>query len=60
LHDLRHWTATTALGKGFDLATVAGRLGHADPSTTLRVYSHALADRDAELATTLGEVLRSR
>jgi integrase len=58
LHDLRHWTATTALGRGFDLATVAGRLGHADPSTTLRVYSHALADRDADLAASLGDALR--
>ncbi|MCU0270906.1 MAG: site-specific integrase [Acidimicrobiales bacterium] len=59
LHDLRHWSATTALGNGFDLATVAGRLGHADPSTTLRVYSHALADRDTELATSLGDALRA-
>ncbi len=59
LHDLRHWSATTALGDGFDLATVAGRLGHADPSTTLRVYSHALADRDADLATSLSDALRS-
>lgn len=59
LHDLRHWSATEALGNGFDLATVAGRLGHADPSTTLRVYSHALVDRDTELAASLSDALRT-
>lgn len=37
LHDLRHWSATFALSEGYDLATVAGRLGHSDPSTTLRL-----------------------
>ena len=58
LHDLRHWSATTALGDGFDLATVAGRLGHSDPSTTLRVYSHALADRDVDPAASLSAALR--
>jgi integrase len=58
LHDLRHWSATTALGNGYDLATVAGRLGHADASTTLRVYSHALADRDTDLAASLSQALR--
>ena len=35
LHDLRDWSATAALGDGFDLATVAQRLGHSDPSVTL-------------------------
>ncbi len=59
LHDLRHWSATEALGNGFDLATVAGRLGHADPSTALRVYSHALADRDTDLAASMSDALRA-
>jgi integrase len=59
LHDLRHWSATFALSRGYDLATVAGRLGHADASTTLRVYAHALGQRDAELAASLGDALRS-
>ena len=58
LHDLRHWSATFALGEGFDLATVAGRLGHSDPSTTLRVYAHARSQRDVELASSLGDALR--
>jgi integrase len=59
LHDLRHWSATWALGAGYDLATVAGRLGHSDASTTLRVYAHAQSHRDVDLAQSLGDALRS-
>ena len=39
LHELRHFTATTAIAGGADIRTVAGRLGHADPSVTLRIYA---------------------
>ena len=35
LHDLRHFTATQLIGAGVDVRTVAGRLGHSDPSVTL-------------------------
>ena len=59
LHDLRHWSATWAIGAGYDLATVAGRLGHSDASTTLRVYAHAQTSRDSDLAVNLGQALRS-
>ncbi len=41
-HDLRHLVATTMLTSGADVRTTAGVLGHADPATTLRVYSHAV------------------
>jgi integrase len=57
LHALRHFSATQAIAAGFDPVTVGGRLGHADPSITLRVYSHALEQRDRELATALGGML---
>jgi len=36
LHDLRRWSATEAIGHGHDIRAVAGRLGHANPATTLR------------------------
>jgi integrase len=58
-HDLRHFSATQLIGAGTDVRTVAGRLGHADPSTTLRVYAHALADRDRAAAAILGGLLFS-
>ena len=45
-HDLRHFSATRLIAAGVDVRTVAGRLGHANPSTTLRVYSHTLEQRD--------------
>jgi len=54
MHELRHFSATTAIAGGADVRTVAGRLGHADASVTLRVYAHALEARDRELAGMLG------
>jgi integrase len=57
LHSLRHFSATQAIAAGFDAVTVSTRLGHADPSITLRVYSHAVEQRDRELAASLGRTL---
>ena len=57
LHDLRHWSATVAIGQGHDVRTVAGRLGHANPAMTLRVYAHAFAAADQAVAKGLGELL---
>jgi len=58
LHDLRHWSATVSIGQGHDVRTVAGRLGHANPAMTLRVYAHAFAAADQALAAGLGDLLR--
>jgi integrase len=57
LHDLRHWSATEAIGRGHDIRTVAGRLGHANPTMTLRTYAHAMDGADAGVATTLATAL---
>ena len=38
-------------------APSAGRLGHSDPSLTLRVYSHAIEERDRAAADIMGRVL---
>ena len=56
-HELRHFSATELIGRGVDVRTVAGRLGHADPSVTLRVYAHALEQRDREAAELLGSAV---
>lgn len=56
-HGLRHFSASQAIAAGFDPVTVGRRLGHADPSITLRVYSHVHEQRDRELATALGKTL---
>lgn len=57
LHDLRHWSATTSIAQGHDIRTVANRLGHANPSMTLRTYAHAVESRDAPVAESLGAAL---
>jgi integrase len=59
LHALRHFSATQAIAAGGDVITVSKRLGHADPSVTLRVYSHAVEQRDREVAAALGNALSS-
>ena len=57
LHALRHFSATQGIAAGFDAVTVSQRLGHADPSITLKVYSHAIEQRDRDLADSLGATL---
>jgi integrase len=59
LHDLRHYVATRLLAAGVDVRTVAGRLGHRNPSTTLNVYSHFVPETDQEAAEALGRIFES-
>jgi integrase len=47
---LRHVHATTLLRAGVPVHVVAARLGHADPSITLRVYAHVISEQLAEAA----------
>ncbi len=56
-HSLRHFTATQLIAAGVDIRTVSGRLGHSDPSVTLRVYSHVLEAKDREAAEIMGRLL---
>jgi integrase len=57
LHDLRHFAATQMLAGGVPVNTVAGRLGHANPATTLNVYAHFLESSDEVAANVLGSLL---
>ncbi len=59
LHDLRHYVATRLLVSGIDVRTVAGRLGHRNPATTLNVYAHFVPQADEEAASALASVLRT-
>lgn len=45
LHTLRHTHATYLLAGGMDLMTLKERLGHANETTTLKTYSHAVPGR---------------
>jgi Phage integrase family len=50
LKELRHYSATQLLAAGTDLNTVAGRLGHAEGSTTLKFYAQFTRPADQHAA----------
>ena len=50
LHDLRHWQATQLLDAGVPVPTVAARLGHADGTTTMKIYAHRTTRGDEQAA----------
>ena len=56
-HTLRHFSASVLVAGGEDVLTVSGRLGHADATTTLRVYSHLMPGRDRHAANFLGQLM---
>jgi integrase len=56
-HTLRHFSASMLIASGRDVRTIAGRLGHSDASTTLRVYAHMVEGRDQDAADFLGGLL---
>ncbi len=58
LHDLRHLHATTLLFAGVPVHVVAARLGHADPSVTLRVYSHVLREHTASVGDIFAQAVK--
>ena len=58
LHDLRHVHATALLA-GTQVHVVAARLGHADPSITLRVYAHVISNQLAEAADIFARIMKS-
>ena len=49
VHSLRHTNASLLIASGADVATVAGLLGHSQPSTTLDIYTHAF-DKNKKVA----------
>lgn len=57
LHGLRHTSATLLISQNVDVRTVSGRLGHAQTSTTMDIYSHALKKMDEQAADALDMLL---
>ena len=57
LHALRHFSATQGIALGYDVVTVSKRLGHRDPSVTLRVYSHEIQELQRDLSASLGKAI---
>lgn len=56
-HKFRHTQASLLIAEGVDILTVSKRLGHAKVSTTLDIYSHALAKSDEKARDALDDVL---
>ena len=52
-HGLRHTNVSLLIADGVDVRTIASRVGHANPTTTLNLYSHMLRKSDQEAADSL-------
>jgi len=50
IHDLRHSAASMLLAEGVPVKVVSEMLGHADVSTTLRIYAHVLEGAQEQAA----------
>lgn len=59
-HGLRHTSATLLIASHQDLKTVSSRLGHAQTSTTMNIYAHALEESDKKAADALEKLLDKR
>ncbi len=57
LHDIRHTHATWLLEAGEQLHVVSERLGHADTSTTARIYAHVTVRQRQEAADTFSRLM---
>jgi len=57
-HIFRHMSASYLIICGTDVRTVSGKLGHAQPSTTMNIYSHLLKSAEQETAHTMESFLQ--
>lgn len=56
-HSLRHTFATLQIAEGVDVRTIQSLTGHAQASTLVNIYSHAIKSRQAAASGTLEAVL---
>lgn len=57
LHGLRHAHATALISGGASINAIAARLGHANVTTTISIYGHALPRDDARAADMIGRLM---
>lgn len=57
LHGLRHTSATLLIAGNQDIRSVSARLGHAETSTTMNIYAHALESADKKAVDVLETML---
>ncbi len=56
-HTFRHTAASILLSNGIDVLTVSKMLGHADTSTTLDTYGHAIDDAKRKAAECISDTI---
>lgn len=56
-HELRHTSATLLIAQGENVKTLSQRLGHAETSTTMNIYAHALKSADKSAAIKLENLI---
>ncbi len=57
-YDLRHSHASLLIEQGANVLAIAQRMGHTDPSVTLRVYGHLFAGAQEDLTRRLDDLRR--
>ncbi len=60
VHGLRHANASLLISSGADVKTVSSTLGHSQTSTTLDIYAHSFATKQAEASEAVAEMLTTR
>ena len=58
-HKLRHSCASMLINRGWDIKQLQYWLGHADPETTLKIYSHYIKKRLNATENDLSEISRA-
>lgn len=58
LHEFRHSHVSLLINKGVPITDISERLGHADPSITLSIYSHMLRKQNDPILDVLNELNR--
>lgn len=59
-HGLRHTAASLLIASNQDIKTVSARMGHAQSSTTLNIYTHSLESGDKKASDALEAMLKSQ
>jgi integrase len=57
-HALRHSSASALIAAGLDIGAVSRRLGHANPATTLRIYTHKFGASDKDAAAAIERAMK--
>lgn len=58
-HGLRHTNATILVAGGINIRSISSRLGHAQTSTTVNLYTHALSSVDKESANIFDNIIKN-